>query len=187
MATSVSICSNALQMLGQNSFSSFEESNDFVRAAANIYPTARDHVLRSHYWNCAIKRVILAPLTEKPPFDFGYQFSLPGDWIRTLQIGETNRPISFQVEGNRILANVSVLPIVYVFRNEVEATWSANLIKVMELYMASQMAYIVTGSTSLRDSYRDEYMRELKVAKAIDGQDNPPEEFPEGTLRASRF
>ena len=174
-------------MLGQNSFSSFGEGNDFVRAAANLYPTARDHVLRAHYWNCAIKRVMLAPLSEKPPFDFGYQFSLPGDWIRTLQIGEAGRPIRYQLEGNRILANVSVLPIVYVYRNSVEATWSTNLVKLMEIYMAAQMAYTVTGSSSLRDSYLSEYERVLKVAKAIDGQDNPPEEFPEGTLRASRF
>lgn len=53
--------------------------------------------------------------------------------------------------------------------------------------MAAKMAYAVTSSTSVRDSFRDEFARELKAAKAIDGQDDPPEEFEAGTFLESRF
>ena len=187
MAASVSICSNALLMLGGAPFSSFSESKDHVRLASNLYPSVRDDVLRLHSWNCATKRVILAPMSIPPAFDFAYQFQLPNDWLRTLQVGRAGDPLEYRSEAQRILASVTALPLVYCFRNDVEATWSTNLVHVMELAMAAKMAYAVTASASLRDSFRDEYAREFKVAKAIDGQDDPPEEFAAGSLVESRF
>lgn len=174
-------------MLGGSPFSSFEEPKPHVRIAANLYPSLRDDVLRLHSWNCATNRVILAPMATPPAFDFSSQFQLPGDWLRTLQVGNKGDPLEYRSEGRRLLANVTALPLVYCFRNTVEDTWSTNLIHVMELAMAAKMAYAVTSSTSVRDSYRDEFARELKVAKAIDGQDDPPEEFDAGTFVESRF
>ena len=183
----VSICSNALQMLGAKPINDLAERTDHARLCASLYPSVRDDLLRAHPWNCATKRVILAPLAETPPFDFGYQFALPGDWLRTLQVGQKGQGLSYRSEGRNILANVTVLPLVYIFRNDVEQTWSTNLVELAELQMAAKMAYAVTKSSSVRDSYRDEFARAFKVAKAIDGQDDPPEEFEEGTLLESRF
>lgn len=187
MTSSVSVCSNALVMLGGAPFSSFEEPKPHVRIAANLYPSVRDDVLRLHSWNCATDRVILAPMVTPPAFDFAHQFQLPGDWLRTLQVGYSGDPIPYRSERQRLLADVTALPLVYCFRNTVEDTWSTNLIHVMELAMAAKMAYAVTSSSAVRDSYRDEFARELKVAKAIDGQDDPPEEFMAGSFAESRF
>jgi len=187
MASAISICSNALVMLGAKPISSFQSVNDHADICANVYPSVRDDVLRAHSWNCATKRVILAPKQEAPEFDFSHQFQLPGDWLRTIQVGYKSQSIEYRSEGQLILASVTVLPFVYIYRNSDEATWSANLIHVMELAMAAKIAYAVTGSTSLRDSQRDEFMREMKVAKAVDGQDDPPEEFAEGSFIESRF
>lgn len=174
-------------MLGGAPFSSFDEPKPHVRIASNLYPSVRDDVLRLHTWNCATDRVVLAPLAAPPAFDFAYQFQLPGDWLRTLQVGSAGSPIPFRSERQRLLADVTALPLVYCFRNAVEDTWSTNLIHVMELAMAAKMAYAVTSSTSVRDSYRDEFARQLKQAKAIDGQDDPPEEFQSGTFAESRY
>ena len=187
MPSSVSVCSNALVMLGGAPFSSFEEPKPHVRIAANLYPTVRDDVLRLHNWNCATSRVILAPMVTPPAFDFAYQFQLPGDWLRTIQVGKKGEPLEYRAEGQRLLANVTALPLVYSFRNTVEDTWSTNLIHLLELAMAAKMAYAVTSSSSVRDSYRDEFARELKIAKAVDGQDDPPEEFAAGSFLESRF
>ena len=187
MTSAVSICSNALVLLGSAPFSSFDEPKPHVRIAANLYPSVRDDVLRLHSWNCATDRVILAPLANTPAFDFAYQFQLPGDWLRTLQVGKKGEPIEYRSERQRLLANVTALPLVYCFRNTVEDTWSTNLIHVVELAMAAKMAYAVTSSSSVRDSCRDEFARELKAAKAIDGQDDPPEEFAAGSFAESRF
>ncbi|WP_407059336.1 hypothetical protein ACKZDW_04255 (plasmid) [Ralstonia syzygii subsp. celebesensis] len=187
MATAVSICSNTLQTLGAKPINSFDERTEHARLCANIYPDLRDELLRAHPWKCAIKRVQLAPLAAKPAFDFNYQFELPGDWLRNIQVGNRGNALEYRLEGRTILANVTVLPLVYIWRNDVEQSWHPHLVTLAELLVGSRIAYAVTKSTSVRDSWRDEYARALKVAKAIDGQDDPPEEFEEGTLLESRF
>jgi hypothetical protein len=48
MATDVSICSNALLMLGDGPISDFTTVNDRTRLCANLFPQVRDAVLRSH-------------------------------------------------------------------------------------------------------------------------------------------
>ena len=67
MATKVSICSNALLLLGDKTINSLDEGTDRASLASNLYDSVRDSLLRSHPWNCAVKRVILAPDTETPP------------------------------------------------------------------------------------------------------------------------
>lgn len=187
MTSAVTICSNALLELGADPINSLTEPKAHARLCANLYPSLRDDVLRSHYWKCATKRVILSPLTEAPAFGWGYQFKLPGDWLRTVQVGEDGQPQDFEQEGMNLLLNSNVCKLVYVFRNEVEASWTRNLVRLMEVEMAARLAYAVTKSTSLRDSKLQEVVMMRKTAKAVDGQDNPPEAFDSGTLLESRF
>ncbi|MCA3188324.1 MULTISPECIES: hypothetical protein [unclassified Cupriavidus] len=187
MATEVSVCSNALQILGAKPINSFEEKTEQARLCANLWPDARDELLRAHPWKAAKKRVILAPLTTAPAFDYGYAFELPGDWLKTLQVGKRGQAIDYETEGRTILASVTALPLVYIYRNDVVQSWHPHLVSLAELLMCARMAYAVTKSTSVRESHRDEFARALKVAKAIDGQDDPPEEFEEGSLLESRF
>jgi len=187
IASEVSICSNALVRLGGKPISSFQEDSEFAGPCATVWPTVRNMVLRAHPWNCATRRAILAPLVESPAFDFGYQFNLPTDWLKTLQVGRRNCPITYQQEGRRILANVSGLPLVYIWENTNPGTWDDSMVEAAEILMAAAMAYTVTSSTSLRDSLNQEGQYKLKVAKANDGQDTPPEEFNDSALTMARF
>lgn len=187
MTTAVTICSNALLELGADPINSLEEGTKFARLCANLYPSLRDDVLRAHYWKCATKRVILSPLEEKPAFGWAYQFKLPGDWLRTVQVGDQYCQPDYEQEGMNLLMRVSECKLKYVWRNEVEASWSRNLIRQMEIEMAARLAYAVTKSTTVRDSKLQEAMAHLKVAKAIDGQDNPAEEFAEASLLTARY
>lgn len=187
MTTAVSICSNALLMLGAQPINSFDEALDRARLASNLYPTVRDDLLRSHPWNCAVKRVVLAPLVAAPAFDYSYQFALPADWLRTLQVGDYGDEIEYRTEGLNLLANVTALKLRYVFRNEVEATWDSKLVHVATLAMAARMAYGITQSASLEQTRLQEFQMALKQAKAIDGQDDPPETFGDFPLFQSRF
>ncbi|EBA0378294.1 hypothetical protein FIX59_23640, partial [Salmonella enterica] len=66
MTSSVSICSNALLALGAHPINDFDEDTDHARLCANLYPTVRNKLLRSHPWNCAIKRVVLSPVSAAP-------------------------------------------------------------------------------------------------------------------------
>lgn len=181
MATDVQICSNALMLLGGDPIASLQESSKAARLCANTYPIARADVLRRHTWNCAIRRVVLAPLSQKPEFDWGYQFTKPGDWLRLIQIGERGVLPDYEFAGNRILCNLASLQLVYL-ADVTESMWDALLTSVMVKRMAADLAYPVTKSASLADTKRGEYELALKMAKNVDAQENPPEDWGDSPL-----
>lgn len=187
MTSAVSICSNALLELGAQPIASLTEANDRARIAANLYESVRDSVLRSHPWNCAVKRVVLAPDTEVPAFDFAAYFLLPGDHLRTLQVGQEDTRPRYRVESGKIAADGTVLYLRYIWRNTSEASWDTMLVDAMTLTMAARMAYGITKSASmaeLRETLRRDFM---KQCRAVDGQEDPPETLGDERLLNARF
>jgi hypothetical protein len=187
MATGVSICSNALLMLGAQTINDFDEPVDRAKIASNLYPTVRDDLLRDHPWNCTIKRIVLAPDATPPAFGYDQQFELPADCLRVLEVRENDCIIDHLVEGRHILANTTVLQLKYVFLNEVENTWDAGLVKLLTLAMAAAMAYAITQSAATQQSYETKLATAIKRARAIDGQEDPPQTLGDERLYASRF
>jgi hypothetical protein len=177
MQSEVSICSSALVRLGAKPISSLDEASDQARTCAAIWESVRDDLLRLHPWNSATTRVQLAPLSAPPAFDFPYQFALPDDWLRTIQVGNEGAPMRYRTEGRRILAETQLLPLVYIFRNTNVGTWSANLASLAQTAMAANIAYSVTKSTSLAEAWAARFDAQIRTAKAIDGQEDPPEIF----------
>jgi hypothetical protein len=165
-------------MLGKAPIASLDDESDRASYCANLYPALRDSLLRKHYWNCAIKRVLLSPTSDKPAYDYTNQFQLPSDFLRLYQVGTNKTPIDdFQLENRMILANVTALPLRYVWRNEDENNWDSGLVQAATAAMAALLAYPITQSTSLRDSLVQTAAQVLREAKAIDGQENPGDTF----------
>lgn len=186
MATAVSICSNALLMLGAGTINDFNEDNDRTKIASNLYPQVRDAVLRSHSWNCAVKRLALAPETTAPAFDYANQFAVPDDWLRTLQVGIRGSEDDHRHEGRKILANVDVLYLRFIYRNDIEGSWDTMLVHGVSLLMKAAMAYPITKSAALATQSLQDAVFYLKSCRAVDGQDDPPETLGDFRLIASR-
>ncbi|QXG42252.1 hypothetical protein [Pseudomonas viridiflava] len=187
MATAVSICSNALLLLGAQSINDFDEPVDRAKIAANLYPSTRDDLLRNHPWNCCIRRVVLAPDATPPAFGYSHQFELPADCLRVLEVGASGVSIDHLVEGKRIQANTTALELKYVFRNEVEDTWDSSLVMLMTLSMAASMAYAITQSSAVQQSAEQKLEMAKRRARAIDGQEDPPQMLGDERLYSARF
>lgn len=185
--TAVAVSSSALLRLGDKPIASLTESTDRARLAAGLYDSVRRSVLRDHNWNCAIKRVSLAPEVGAPAFDWQFAFLLPGDWLKIVEVGRRGESVPYQVEGQRILANENPLFLRYVFDNDNEATWDAALIEAMTARMAAEMAYAVTQSATMADAMWQKYRLSLARAKTIDGQDEPPYQLGSSRLLQARF
>ncbi|MBU0537472.1 MAG: hypothetical protein KKF24_01200 [Gammaproteobacteria bacterium] len=183
MATAVSICSNALVMLGDKPINDFSESQgagglDRARIASNLWPTVRDSVLRSHPWNCAMKRTILSPLVDAPAFEWSHQFLLPSDWLRNHQINGLHvDEVDYVTEGGRLLMNQSSCYLRYVFRNTNIETWDPILVDACELYMAARMAKPVTGSDTDGERLMRLFENKVRLARTVDGQDDSPQQL----------
>lgn len=187
MATAVSICSNALLMLGDTPINSLEDGSERARLASNLWPQLRDYVLRSHPWNCATKRVVLSPEATAPEFDFSYSFLLPGDWLRVLQIGERGERPEYQIESGKILMHQSVCKLRYVWRNDNPATWDSLLVHAMTLVMKAAFAYPVTQAGSIEQLAQQVLQPLLKEARAVDGQEDDVDYMDDSPMYAAGF
>ena len=79
MTSTVDIANFALNSLGANNISTFDENSKPARLVNQRYNSVRDNVFRQHPWNCLIRRVELAKESDTPSFDYANQFALPTD------------------------------------------------------------------------------------------------------------
>lgn len=187
-SSAISICSNALQQLGDDPIASFALSEGKrARLCGNLWPQVRDYLLRKHAWPCARKQVILPPDSATPDFDWGYQFTLPGDWMRTLQVGQRGERIAHEIIGRKILSDSGTLHLVYVWRNEDPALWDSLLCDLASAEMCARLAYPITRSASLAQLKRGEADQMLREAKSIAGQDNEPEDWGDSPFTDVRY
>ncbi|MCU0950800.1 MAG: hypothetical protein MUC68_06975 [Burkholderiaceae bacterium] len=183
MATSkVQVCSNALLLLNDRTIADFNEDSDRARLASNLWDNARQFVLRAHPWNCAVRRVALAPETDAPAWDWARAFLLPGDCLRVLGVGARGEEPDYELEGRRILMNDAVCRLRYVADVEDVAAWDAGLVEAMTVYMAHKFAYPVTGSAQRGNDLLDTFSALLRTASGIDGQEQPMPEVGSSTF-----
>jgi len=191
-ANDVSICSNALLSLGAKPIASFDEASyepnlDRAKLCAGIYPGLKKSILRGHPWNCAVKRVQLSPDAVAPVFGFRSRFLLPGDWLRTLAVGDerNGQRITYRSEGRYLLSDEVVFPLVYI-ADVPESEWDSLLVDVMTAAMAVRLAYPITTSGSMVELKTAELRNLMDKARAVDGQDDPPETLGDFPLLAAR-
>lgn len=188
MASSpVSISSNALLLLGQKTIASFVESSDIARLCSNLWPDVRDATLRLHPWNCATKRVSLAPVATPPAFGWSYAFQLPGDWLRTLSVGDDDESPSFAMEGGQILLDAAECKLRYVYREEDVTRWDSLLVGAQTAAMATALAYPITKSAAMQQAMQERFDGLLKQARAINGQEDTGDAFGDSPLLNARY
>ena len=186
MATDVGICSAALSLLGDKPISSLTEPNRVAATlCANIYPLAKADMMRAHPWNCLTTRVVLSPMVTVPAFEWRSQFVKPGDCLRIISVGYDGAPEPYLLEDGKILANTSILRLLYL-ADKGEGFWDANLTDTMVKRMVKDLAYPITKSASLAEVKAKEFEACFKRARAVDAQENPPEEWNDSPFIAVR-
>lgn len=185
-ASAISICSNALLLLGARPINDFNEDADHAVLCANIWPTVRNALLRRHPWNVAMHSVALSPDVTAPVMDFAYRFALPGDCLRIWQVGRRGERPSYRVEGRAILSDENPLYLRYQ-RDVSEGDWDAQLVHLATLGMKASIAYAVTKSQATAEGARDEFRLALATAMAIDGQEDEPQTLGDFPLLAAGY
>ncbi len=186
MATDVSICSNALILLGASPIASFTEGTKGAQIASNLFPDMARDFLRSHPWNAAMSRVRLAPESAAPSFGWRASFLLPSDCLRVWEVKSGDVDVEHKVEGRTILANDTGLDVLYISNLQTDK-WDPVMVTAMTYRMAGAMAYAVAASASLADGWMAAAERKFKEAKTLDGQEGTPDDFGDNPLMASRY
>lgn len=172
-STNVSICNEALSLIGAKSILSFDENTENARRCASIYDSTRRSLLRMHPWSFAKKRIQLAPVTTHPTFGYQHSFPLPHDFLRVISAGVEE----YEIEGRHILTNTNLINLQYVADEENEELWDSLFSECMVLYLVHKLAKPITGSQAESDSAWQKLQNMLKQARAINGQERPAQDF----------
>ena len=77
MASEVEIASMALNKLGAQRITAFDDGTNRSNLCRDFYPSVRDATLRAYPWNCSINQKLLAAEVAAPLFGYSYKFQLP--------------------------------------------------------------------------------------------------------------
>ncbi|NBT75682.1 MAG: hypothetical protein EBT15_06900 [Betaproteobacteria bacterium] len=198
--TGITICSDALIMLGAKAITSFNDGTDESSVCDRLYPDVRDSTLVMYPWTFNTKKIQLAQLLTPPGSVWKYAYQLPGDKLAnpravydTPAVGANPRK-DWEIQGDQLLTNLPAVFIDYQY-SVGEFAMPQYFVQLMKYMMAWHMALSIT-----EQSDRAAYWQRIAVgdpaengrggffrtAMQIDGQHNPVRVIEDYSLVAVR-
>ena len=170
----VDCCNSALQKVGSRGIMSLTEDSREARACRKAFDSNRRAELRKHPWKFAIKRVVLAPDSDTPAFDYLYQFTLPADCVRILFPQDWTT--DWAVEGRKILTNYGggILNLRYVADIEDCTLWDAAFYDMVAISLALDLVEQLTTSTGKKQLLEKDYEDARSEAKRMNAFETLP-------------
>lgn len=199
--TKLSICSEALIMLGAAPLSSFATGTDEAQVADRLYDDIRDTILMQYPFSWSVKKVKLARLASTPINEWKYTYALPGDILgnpkAVFNVGAVAaQPVrDFEIYNLGLFTNYEDVWIDYQFRPS-EAIFPPYFVRLLKTALAAEFAEPVTDQITKGDYYHQkaygapaENMRGglMRVAINIDGSDRPAQTIQEFPISDIRF
>ena len=187
--TGVSICSDALILLGAKPISSFNDGTDESNTCDRLYPDTRDMTIMLYPWSFAYKKAKLSRLITTPTTEWEYEYQLPGDRLGNPRAvfksnNANERPMKeWEIIGDKVMTNEQEVYIDYPYQTP-EFSMPQYFVQLMKYMMAWHLAYPITEQTekaqywqsvavgSLSENGRGGYFTQ---AMAIDAQGQPPQ------------
>ena len=199
--TSLSICSDALLMLGAKPISSFDEGTDEASVANRLYPDIRDQALLMYPWSFSFKKTSIARLITTPTNEYRYEYQLPGDRLTSPRaIYDSNATgipprKEYRIIGDRLLTDYEQVYIDYQYAVP-EFEMPSYFVQLLKYMMSWHLALPITDQTEKSQYWqsvavgtpesngRGGYLRQ---AMNIDGAGNPTNAINDFSLIAVRY
>jgi hypothetical protein len=187
--TETEICNSALIKLGADTVLNLEDGSKGARLCKQQYPIARNEVLRSHYWNFAIKRSTLAQLATAPDFGYDYYYQLPSDFLLAIPPSphEGLSTIIYKLENGKLASNETEINLKYVAEITDTALFDALFVEVLAAKIAANLAYAMTQNRSVASDMYELYFQLLRQARSANAMESTPELMQANTWINSRF
>ena len=158
--TSLSICSDALIMLGAQPISSFTEGSDAAQACDRLYPDLRDSLLSRYPWSWSYQKTQLARLATAPISEWDYAYQLPGDMLSGVRAlfntADTfGMPLRYgwEIYGDQVYTNEETVYIDY--QSSVnESKMPYYFVHLLRHALAGELGMVITDQISKADYFR---------------------------------
>lgn len=175
MAKSViEICNNALQDLGEDLIMSLNDECKAARLCNQRWAGVRDAVLRAHVWKCCSGQAELAAVGGLSGWRWESRFALPTDCLRVVRVAGSGgaEVVRWEVQGRVILCNEAAPVFIAYVRREIDPKqYDSLLSEALSARLAACLAYPLSGSTSLSETFWRIYQEKLSEARGIDARE----------------
>lgn len=173
MATNaVDVCNQALNLAGDiGSITSLTQATRPAEVAASNYADTKKTLLSRVDWVCAQRWFRLNRDTDTPLFGWSYQYSLPFDFIRIVEI-DGNPP--YQQVGNKLFCNEADVLCLYL-ADISEPLMRPYIVKVLREQMASIFCMGVKADKDDAAYWQSEANASLIQAMFFNDNENPPQ------------
>lgn len=183
ITSSTEVCKLSLDLLQGGSVSDITSASTSIEeVCGRWYDHTRRKLLRQHPWNFAIKRAELAASATAPLFGASKQFPVPADFLRLLQVVDEDSRIieteAYFFENRNLMMRWNeddIARIVYVSDEEDVTKFDDLFIDLLAVEIALSMAYLVTQNNANIERLGGVRKTLIMAAKAVDGQERPPE------------
>ena len=153
--TDVTICSAALQLLGENTISSFADGTVQAGICEQLYPDTRDMLLTMYPWSFSLKKIDLQQSSTDPVNEWTYAYPMPADSLTLVPRAVFNSsetgamPITsgWEILNGELLTNQSIITIDYQAR-PLEAEMPSYFVQLLKYAMAFHLAEPVTDQVT---------------------------------------
>ena len=180
----VEVVNAALSRMGVTPINDFSSSAKPAIIANDVYEGVVRDLLARHSWSFAKKRADLVYQGETTG-DYSAVFAVPSDSINVIKVETDGVLVDYEVQENKILANVSDgLQIKYHFR-ALEGDWPADF---AEAVVRTMMAHFYRGlREDDNEAERQEKIAEARILRSMvrDKRQSPPK--PEQRINGGRL
>jgi hypothetical protein len=195
--TDLSICSDALILMGASPLSSFTEGTDAAQACSRLYYDVRDTLIGRYPWSWSMKKVELGQLVTGPINEWTYSYQLPGDMLSGViavfaSNGNTERPMhhGWEIYEDKLFTNLPTIYIDYQYTVS-ESKMPPYFVHLLKHALAAELSVVITDQISKADYYNSvafgtpgENLRGglFRQAMNTDSRGKPPEVIEDYSL-----
>lgn len=179
----VGLVNNSLALIGAAFITTLDQDTKAAQTAKQIYPSVRDAVLRAFTWNCATKQIAPGVAGDTPVYGWAYCYQLPADCLRVVRVYEE---VEWRIMGRKLYCDSNVIHMEYIYRVEDVTQWDVLLSSAVEARLASELAFAVLESKTLRDDMWAMYKAKLGEAKGVDSREQSSQEIDSDVWISSR-
>ena len=166
MATDISMCSNALLLIGHSTINSFDDAGAGARAASNLYETVYEDAITGHPWRFAMGKKSLSKLVDTPLNEWKNAFQLPSD---LLLVYRTYPRSNYEIYEDKIYSDNESVEIDYWFTPQ-ETNLPPYFVKYLQYALAAEFAISVTDNRTLADLFANQAIQQKMIAVNRDSQ-----------------
>lgn len=182
----VDICNMALSHVGKGTIQSVDERSPEAIECKRWYEQSRKQSMEALDWSFCRTRVALAVSTEDPPDTWSFRYIYPDNCLKFRRIhnplGDRAPQVPYGIEMNAagnirtVLTNMEDAIGRFTFDQTSPALFTPAYVDALSRLLAHRIAYKFTGKQSLANAQLQMYNGLIRIAGALDANEQAEEE-----------